>query len=147
MKNLKRLAALVVVGSMLLMGCSVTGGEASVDPITYVTDGLDIQDVTSEHSDVSGVDSVKLYEADGASIEIWEFSSNDAAKAWCDATRDELKSSSTSNSGVELNGVVDYKYTVDGVYYRIMLTNATCVYSYGSDDAVEAALKVLKIND
>jgi hypothetical protein len=147
MKNLKRLATLVVVGSMLLMGCSFTGGEVSADPITYVTDGLDIKDVTSEHSDVSGVDSVKLYETDGASVEIWEFSSDDAANEWCGSIRDELRSSSTSNSGMVLNGAANFKYIVDGVYYRIMRTNATCVYSYGSEDAVEDALKLLKIND
>jgi hypothetical protein len=147
MKNLKKFAAAVVAGSMLLAGCSGVTTSSEVEPITYVTDGLDVKDVTSEHSDVSGVDSVILYEDEGASVEIWEFSSDDAAKSWCDATREELKSSSTSNSGIEINGVVDYKYKVDGIYYRVMRTNATCVYSYGDKDAVDSALKLLEIDD
>lgn len=146
MKNLKKLAV-VVVGSMLLAGCSAANITVDTEPITYVLDGLDIKDVTSEHSDVSGVDSVKLYEADGASVEIWEFTSDEDSKAWCDATREVLESTSTSNSGVEINDIVDYKYKVDGVNYRILCNGSTCVYAYGENDAIEAALKLMEIDD
>jgi uncharacterized protein YcfL len=142
MNNFKKFIA-VIVGSMLLVGCTTS---VATEPITYVTDGIDLKDITSEHSDVDNVDSVKLYETDGAAVEIWEFSSDDAAGVWSDDLQETLESNASSKASINVSGVVNGKYTIDGKSYRLLRNGSTGVYAYGESSKVDSALDLMEID-
>jgi hypothetical protein len=143
MKNYKKFIA-VVIGSMLLAGCSSSA--SNMDIIDLTDDMVDIKDVTDEYSDVDSVESVKSYEVDGALVEIWKFSSDDGARAWFDEEKEALHENASSTKSLDINGKAKYKFTVDGKNYRLLCNGDTAVYAYGDDSAIVSVFEYIDID-
>jgi uncharacterized lipoprotein YehR (DUF1307 family) len=150
MKKFKRFitAALAVATLVVtLTGCgSVSFDVSKSDFETYAKNNSGtLTDVTSNHSDVSNVENVSLLTIGSASVELWDFSSTEAASQWIDDTQKTLSNGAKSYSGSAGSNGGSYTITTSDKYYRILFSGDKGIYAYGDKDAVNSALSALNI--
>jgi hypothetical protein len=145
MKRLKSFIA-VTAGVMLLAGCGASFEISESDFSDYANKNSGtLTDVTADYSTDGNVEGVYLLEIDNAQIELWDYDTAENASKWFDDQTEILTDESTSVAGSVTSDGGDYHFTIDGEYYRLLLSGDKGIYSHGDKDAVDSALTSMEI--